>query len=72
MTQDEEKAMEWAKTAVQFHEKAESRGLKTPFPELCACRGNFHKHDAAQGCPVISTKTQEARMKALGEVLNHG
>ncbi len=43
----ESKAAEWAAIAVQFHQKAEAKGIKIPFPDLCFCIGRPHLWGAA-------------------------
>lgn len=85
-TRDEIKAREWAAIAVQYHQWMEAKGGKIPFPDVCFCAGTPHKYGEAPDrtvhyrglgakrepvtCPVVSKKTHEARVKALGEAIN--
>jgi hypothetical protein len=85
MTRDELKAREWADIAVQYHQKAEAKGIAIPFPDLCFCIGRPHKYGEAPNrelvtregskglvetrCPVISRKTHALRVKMIGEAI---
>lgn len=81
----ESKAAEWAAIAVQFHQKAEAKGITIPFPDLCFCIGRPHLWGAAPNrtlstelglkeistnCPIVSPKTKAARLAALGALIN--
>ena len=73
MTRDELKAHEWAAIAVEFHAKAEARGHKIPFPDLCFCGSKSygkgaHPHNNAS-CPYVSKKTHALRVAALGRLI---